>query len=167
MIGHSMGSAIALTLAIQTPKRVLGLGLMGSGAKLRVAPAILEAAANPNTFHAALDLVTQYSFSSKADLRLKELASQRMAETRPAVLHGDFLACDAFNVMDQLGRVRTPTLIVCGTEDRLTPLKFSEYLCNQISGAQLEILPGAGHMAMLEQPERVADTLGRFLNAFT
>jgi len=167
IIGHSMGSAIGLTLAIRAPKRVLGLGLIGGGAKLRVAPAILEAAANPNTFYAAVDLVTQYSYGPKADPRLKEQAAQRMAETRPAVLYGDLLACNSFDVMDQLGRIKTPTLIVCGAQDRMTPLKFSEYLRAEITGAHLETLPDAGHMAMLEQPEKVADSLDRFLNTFT
>jgi pimeloyl-ACP methyl ester carboxylesterase len=164
MVGHSMGSAIAMTMALKFPKRVSGLVLIGGGAKLRVAPTVLEASANPSAFHAAVDLITQYSFGSTADLRLTELASQRLLETRPAVLYGDFLACDSFNVMDKLKKLNAPTLIVCGEEDRMTPLKYSEYLCDGISGAHLETIPGAGHMVMLEQPAKVADVLNRFLN---
>ena len=166
MVGHSMGSAIAMTAALRVPKRVSGLVLIGSGAKLRVAPAVLEASANPYAFHVAVDLVIQYSFGPTADSRLKELAAQRLLEIRPAVLYGDFLACDSFNVMNQLKKLNTPTLILCGEEDRMTPLKYSEYLRDEISGAHLETSPGAGHMVMLEEPAKVADTLGRFLNTF-
>jgi pimeloyl-ACP methyl ester carboxylesterase len=89
-----------------------------------------------------------------------------MLETRPPVLHGDFLACNAFNMMDELPRVKTRTLILCGAEDAMTPLKFSEALRDGIPGAQLEIVPEAGHMSMLEQPDAVAKSLEQFLNTF-
>src|SRR3972149_963517 len=54
MIGHSMGGAIALLLALYHSPRVIALGLIGSGAKLRVAPAILDAAADPATCQLAV-----------------------------------------------------------------------------------------------------------------
>jgi len=166
IVGHSMGSAIALTLAVQHSKQVLGLGLLGSGAKLRVAPAILDLTANAGTFSNAVKLVINCSFSEQADSRLKELSIKQMLETRPPVLHGDFLACNAFNMMDELPRVKTRTLILCGAEDAMTPLKFSEALRDSIPGAQLEIVPDAGHMSMLEQPDAVAKSLEQFLNTF-
>jgi pimeloyl-ACP methyl ester carboxylesterase len=150
IVGHSMGGAIALTLAIQHPKQVLGLGLLGSGAKLRVAPTILDLTANAGTFSNAIELVVNHSFSVQADFRLKELSIKQMSETRSPVLHGDFLACDMFDIMDKLPRVQTRTVILCGAEDAMTPLKFSETLRDGIPGAQLEIVPGAGHMVMLE-----------------
>jgi len=165
LIGHSLGSAIALALAKEHPRRVLGLGLLGAGARLRVAPAILDAAGNPTTHRAAVDLITQRSYSVRASTRLKELASERMAETRPTVLHGDLLACDGFNVVGQLGEFTAPTLILAAADDQMTPLKLSEELREEIHDARLEIIPEAGHMLMLEQPARVADALGRFLNS--
>ena len=164
LIGHSMGSAIALTAAIGHPTRVLGLGLIGGGARLRVSPAILHNASDPATFAAAVHMVNDFSYAPQANMRLKELGEQRLFETRPTVLYGDFLACDAFNVTGQLSRVSIPTLILCGAEDRMTPPKYSEFLRDQISGAHFEALPGAGHNAMLEQPDNVADVLNDFLN---
>jgi pimeloyl-ACP methyl ester carboxylesterase len=164
LAGHSMGSAIALKAAIHFPKKVLGLCLVGSGARLRVAPAILESASDPTTFAVAIHLVVNYSFAPQTNARLKELASQRMEETRPSVLYGDFLACDAFNITDQLSQVRVPTFILCGGLDKMVPLKYSEFLRDNITGAQMEILPNAGHMLMLEQPDQTADKLSSFLN---
>ena len=145
---------------------MLGLGLLGSGAKLRVAPAILDLTANAGTFSNAVELVIDHSFSVQAASRLKELSIKQMLEIRAPVLHGDFLACNAFNVLDKLTRIQTRTLILCGEKDAMIPLKFSEALRDGISGAQLEIVPEAGHMLMLEQPEAVAKSLEQFLNTF-
>src|SRR5574341_51564 len=164
LVGHSMGSAIALQAAIRFPKRVLGLGLVGSGARLRVAPAILHAASDPATFADAVRLVMDQSFASQTSARLKELAAQRMSETRSTVLYGDFLACDAFNVMDQISKISAPTLILCGTEDKMAPVKYSEFLRDNIPEAQMTVLPDAGHMVMLEQPDKAAWILNDFLN---
>lgn len=164
-IGHSMGSAIALTLALDFPQRVLGLGLVGSGARLRVSPQILESTSSPVAFPTAIKLINDAGFGPSANPRLKELAAQRMAEIRPSVLHGDFLACNEFDVMTRLGEISAPTLILCGTDDILTPLKYSEFLRAHIAGARLVTFPGAGHMVMLEQPAEVADALAEFADS--
>lgn len=164
-VGHSMGSAIALTLALDFPKRVLGLGLVGSGARLRVSPAILENTASEAMFPVAIKLINDAEFGSSASPRLKELAAARMAEIRPSVLHGDFLACNEFDVMPRLGEISVPTLILCGMDDILTPPRYAEYLRNNIPAARLITFPGAGHMVMLEQPEAVANALAEFADA--
>ncbi len=164
LVGHSMGGAIALHVAIRSPKRVLGLGLVGSGARLRVAPAILQSASDPSTFADAVRLIIGASFAPQTHARLKELAAQRMSETRSAVLYGDFLACDAFNATEQISKISLPTLLLCGAEDKMTPSKYSEFLRDRIPGAQMALVPDAGHMAMLEQPEGVGRILSDFLN---
>lgn len=166
-IGHSMGGAVALKAAIRFPKRVLGLGLVGSGARLRVAPAILQSAANPSTFETTIHLIVEHSFSPQAEPRLKELAAERLKETRPSILYGDFLACDEYNVTDQLLKVSAPTYILCGSLDKMAPLKYSEFMRDHITGAQMDILPNAGHMLMLEQPDQTADKLGSFINTLS
>lgn len=165
LVGHSMGSAIALTVAIRSPRLVSGLGLVGGGSRLRVSPAILQSAANPSTFPDAVHMVSEFSFSAHASAKLKELAEQRLSGTRPTVLYGDFLACNAFNVTDQLAGISAPTLIVCGAEDRMTPPKYSELLRDNIPNARMEITANAGHMVMLEQPELVASVLADFFNS--
>ena len=164
MVGFSMGSAIALSLALQYRKRVLGLGLIGGGAKMRVAPSTLEMAANPSTFLAAVQKIIENSYSSAVDPRLKELAEEQMAETRQAVLYGDFLACDAFDVMNRVKKIHVPALLICGSADRMTPPNRSEYLRDQIEGAEMHIVEEAGHMVMIEQPNQVANLLSAFLD---
>jgi len=164
VVGFSMGSAIALSLALTYRKRVLALGLIGSGAKLRVAASTLENAANPSTFLPTVESVIDNSYSSNVDPRVKEQAVQQMAETRQAVFYGDFLACDEFNVMERVSTIRVPTLLICGSQDRMTPPSRSEYLHEQIKGSQLHIVEGAGHMAMIEKPEDVAELLAGFVD---
>jgi pimeloyl-ACP methyl ester carboxylesterase len=65
---------------------------------------------------------------------------------------------------DQLTRVSAPTLILCGALDKMVPLKISEFLRDNITGAKMDILLNAGHMLMLEQPDETADKLNTFLN---
>ena len=166
-IGHSMGSAIALTLALDFPKRVLGIGLVGSGARLRVSPQILENTTSEAMSPLAIKIINDAAFGPSADPRMKELAAQRMAEIRSSVIHGDFLACNEFDVMPRLAEISVPTLILCGTDDLLTPVKYSEFLCDHIPAARLITFPGAGHMVMLEQPEVVADALAEFADSIS
>jgi pimeloyl-ACP methyl ester carboxylesterase len=163
IVGHSMGGAIALILGLDHAERVVGLGLIGTGARLRVAPPVLSYTANPATFSLAVELINDWAFGPQADPHLKAVAARRMAETRPAVLHGDLLACDAFDIMDRLSEIHFPTLVLCGTEDKLTPLTFSNTLASKIPGAALQTVDGAGHMVMLEEPRRVAGALTVFL----
>ena len=124
----------------------------------------LEMAANPSTFHSAVEKIIEISYNSAADERLKELAIGQMDETRQAVLYGDFLACDSFNVMDSVNRIRVPTLLICGSEDRMTPRNRSEYLREQIDGAKLHVVEGSGHMVMIERPDEVANLIAEFLD---
>jgi len=115
VVGHSMGGGIALDFALNYPDRLAGLILVGSGARLRVAPAIL--AGILSDFEATVDLVCNYAFGSTATEQLKRLGRQRLLKTLPEVLHGDYAACDAFDVMERLREVRCPTLVIGGTAD--------------------------------------------------
>jgi pimeloyl-ACP methyl ester carboxylesterase len=162
--GHSMGGAIALKAAIRFPKRVLGLCLVGSGARLPVSPALLQNASDPSTFASAVQTISDYSFTPEVAPRLKELAAQRMTETRPSVLYGDLLACETYNVTDQLSRVSAPAYVLCGARDKMVPLINSEFLRDHIAGAQMEVVPNAGHMLMLELPDETADRISAFFN---
>jgi pimeloyl-ACP methyl ester carboxylesterase len=165
LIGHSMGSAIALTLALDHPGRVLGLGLVGAGARLRVAPELLKQVSSPTTFLNAVKFVIDRSFSPASPARLAELAARRMAETRSSVLYGDFLACDEFDVRDRLVELSLPALIISGMDDQMTPMRQAQFLANGIPNAVLKLIPDAGHMVMLEQPQVVATAISEFVGA--
>jgi pimeloyl-ACP methyl ester carboxylesterase len=163
LVGHSMGGAISMTIVLEAPQHVLGLVLVGSGARLRVHPKILELTEDENLFRQAAALVTQWAFSDDADVRLVELANRRMAEVPAEVVHADFLACDGFDIMDRLVDISTPTLVICGEADQMTPVKYSQYLDQHIPDSRLVLIGGAGHMVMLEKPLEIVENIRGFL----
>jgi len=65
-----------------------------------------------------------------------------------------------------LNKVRQPTLILCGREDWMTPVKFSECLAANIAHSSLHIHQDGGHMLMLEQPDWVLKEIENFLQPF-
>ncbi len=160
--GHSMGGAIAQTLALDFASRVAGLVLVGSGARLRVAPAILESI--QSDFEGTAALITRFAWSTDAPPALIKLGRQAILETGPDVLLDDFAACDNFDAMERLAEIRTPTLVIVGSADHLTPPKYARFLIDHIPNAQLTLIEGAGHMVMLEQPAKVAQAVTEFLD---
>jgi pimeloyl-ACP methyl ester carboxylesterase len=163
LVGHSMGAAIALHLAIHNPRHVLALGLLGAGARMRVNPELLDNSASDATLPLALKFIERNAYGERADHRMKAQAMQQLAAVRPTVLHGDFLACNSFDEFASAGRARMPALVLCGDEDRFAPLRYSEYLAATMKKARLVRVEQAGHMVMLEKPETVSAALAEFI----
>lgn len=164
-VGHSMGGAIALLTALVEPERAAGLVLIGTGARLRVHPSLLELTASATGLAGAIEMVMAMAFGPNPPTDLARRSGAGFAETPAAVLHGDFSACDRFDAMERLKEIRGPALVICGREDRLTPLKYSQRLAEGISGARLAVVEEAGHMVMLERPPQVAAAIQGFLGA--
>jgi len=161
IVGHSMGAAIALTLALTEPRRVAGLGLVGAGARLRVAPDLIEGLSQD--FAGTVAEIVRRTYGPDAPENLTRLAKKRLLETDPKVLRADWAACDTFDVMERLGEIDLPSLVVTGTADQMTPEKYGRYLADHLPRAQLRLIAGAGHMVMLEQPAAVAQALQEWL----
>lgn len=164
LAGHSMGSAIALTIALDDPDSLSGLVLLGAGAKLRVSPLILEKAKDPKMFAEAVNLVNTNSLSPGAPADLLRLSNENMSKIDPKTLLGDFLACDSFDAMERVGSIRLPALILCGALDAMTQPKYSKFLAERIPGSQLHLIENAGHMIALEKPDEVAKHMKKFLD---
>jgi len=162
-IGHAMGGAIALALAHDFPDRVAGIGLISTGACLPIPSSVIENAANQSTLLLAIKSLHEMSIGPQTSPNLSEIYFKRLTETRQPLLLGDLLACDRFNMVGRLRDIRSPALVVCGTGDRLTPIRFSETLSSQIPGAALQTVEGAGHMLILDQPDRLAKLISVFL----
>jgi pimeloyl-ACP methyl ester carboxylesterase len=161
IVGHSMGGAIAQALALRKLQQISRIVIVNSGAKLRVSPDILEnVLVDPDI---AVDFVLDSSWGSAAPDALLELGKRSMQQMDQGVLHGDFLACDNFDVRARLDQIRIPALIISSTEDKMTPLKYGRFLADNIANAQLLIIEGAGHFSILENPKMVANRIAEFL----
>jgi pimeloyl-ACP methyl ester carboxylesterase len=163
--GHSMGGAIALALALRSPDALAGLILVGTTAALRVNPVLLQLSDSLATYRKAVELIVEWSFGSQAPPRLLELAGRRMGDVPARVLHADLEACSRFDVASQIPSIALPSLVICGSEDRMTPPKLSQALGGALPRSELRLVEGAGHMVMLEQPEGVAASIRHFLEA--
>lgn len=161
MAGHSLGGAIAMSFAARYPHVIKGLILLGTGARLRVLPQILEGVLNDR--EKTLKEIIRLAFSDKADKGLMEIHYNETLKCPEGIIYRDFCACDRFNIMDKLGLIELPTLIICGKDDKLTPPKYSEYLKAHIKASELVIIEEAGHMLMLEKPEEVATAIKKFI----
>jgi len=159
--GHSMGGATAMTTALNYPQRVAGLILVGTGARLRVLPKILEGTLND--FENTVELICKYAYAQQAPREWVRRGQLQMLQVAPQTIHDDFAACNAFDITERLGEIRCPTLVICGTEDTLTPPKYASFLAERIAGAELELVEGAGHMVMVEKAGEVAEAIAAAL----
>lgn len=148
LMGHSMGGAIALELALSSITSLKGIILASSGARLGVAPEFLTGLLN--NFEEMVDSIMHYAYAPDADESLVREGARLMKEAGSKTAHDDFLACDRFDRRKDLGNIQIPCLIVCGEQDILTPKTLSRSLHENIQGSSLHFFPSAGHMVMIE-----------------
>lgn len=160
--GHSMGSAIALTLALEHPDAIGGLILVGAGAKLGVDPAIVEGL-RTQPMRTIEQTITPMSYF-RVDLGLGREARAALSFTNLPVFLNDYLACDGFDVRPRLSEITVKTFIICGENDRMTPPKWSVYLNQNIRSSTMALVKDAGHMVPLEKPENCAGLIQSFLS---
>jgi len=160
--GHSLGGGIALLYGLKYPGTVKGLISVGSGARLRVHPMFLEGlekaiAAQDNS------LSPLEGSSALIEPKLAEIIKRRTDENGLGVLLNDLRACDKFDIMARLGEIDIPLLAVCGTEDVMTPPKYSQYLAKNMKNARTVVIQGGTHFVFAEKPEEVNQAIEEFL----
>ncbi len=173
LIGHSMGSLIALETAGRAPQRVARLAMVATAYPMKVSDALLDAAKNDEP--KAIDMVNIWSHSSIAQkpacpgpgfyvmnggLRLK----QRISQINPAqVFYTDFSACNQYaNGLQAAQSVKCPVLFLLGQRDQMTSPKSTASLMAAMPQARSVLVERCGHELMAEQPDQVLDELFRF-----
>lgn len=172
LIGHSMGSLVALEASHMAPQRVRGLAMLGTTYPMKVSDALLTTSLEDEP--AAIDMVNAWSLSSIAQKpsspgpgfyvpnNLRRLM-QRMSQLNPdALFHTDFSACNAYaNGEAAAAAVHCPTLFIFGSKDVMTPARSTRLLTTTIAHGRV-VTVDAGHALMAEQPDAVLDALFGF-----
>lgn len=166
LVGHSMGSLIALETAARHPAKVSALSLIGTAATMTVGPDLLKAAETND--HAAVDMVSIWGLGFAAELGgslapglwMHSGAQRVLEQCRPGVLFNDLSACNAYsNALNAAAQVKVPATFILGERDMMTPAKSGKALAAALPNSRTVILPGAGHMMMVERPDELLAAL--------
>jgi pimeloyl-ACP methyl ester carboxylesterase len=149
LCGHSMGGAIALEVGLRGDARVRGVIAIGTGARMRVAPALLKAM--EDDFPAAVRSFAG-AFFARPDPALVDAAVATMLAVGREQTLRDLRACDAFDAVDRLGGLRVPLLAITGASDALTPPKYAHFLASRVPEGSARIVEQTGHFVMIEEP---------------
>ena len=174
LVGHSMGSLIALAVAGRAAQRIDRLILVGSVAPMPVAPMLIEAArTDRDRAHA---MINQWSYtptgqlgaSSTPGMSLIGLNRSLMAHQQAGVLAADLQACNDWQDGLRLAAdIPCPTLLICGERDQMTPPRavkpLYDALVNSTGHARMMVLPGTGHAMMAESPDALSNAIREFL----
>jgi len=160
--GLSMGGAIVLQLLIDSQDLLTAGILLSTGAKLKVAPVIFETLEkNYNDF---TDMISGLAASKAADSEIIRRFREDIARCNPAVTLKDFQACNGFDVMQHIGSIKLPVLVVSAEDDQLTPTKYGEFLKNNIPDTNGAHIPDAGHILPMEKPAAFNEAVKNFLD---
>jgi pimeloyl-ACP methyl ester carboxylesterase len=166
LVGHSMGSLIALEAAARHPAKVSALGLIGTAATMTVGPDLLKAAEAND--HSAVDMVSIWGLGFQAGLGgslapglwMHSGAQRVLEQCRPGVLFNDLNACNAYqNALAAAAQVTVPATFILGERDLMTPAKAGKALASALPNSRTVVIPGAGHMMMVERPDELLAAL--------
>jgi pimeloyl-ACP methyl ester carboxylesterase len=166
LVGHSMGSLIALETAARHPQKVAALALIATAAPMRVSDDLLNAAKAND--HAAVDMIALWGEGYRATLGGSETpglwmlggAERLLERSHPGVIYADLAACNDYaDALSAAAKVTAPSLVILGSRDLMTPAKSGKAVAAAIPGCRVEIIDGAGHILMSERPEEVLAAL--------
>src|SRR6201991_3704676 len=166
LIGHSMGSLIALETAARHPEKVSALSLIGTAATMTVGPDLLKAAEAND--HSAVDMVSIWGLGSQAELGgslapglwMHSGAQRVLEQSRPGVLFNDLSACNSYqNALAAAAQIKVPATFILGERDMMTPAKAGKALAAALPNSRTVVLRGAGHMMMVERPDELLAAL--------
>lgn len=174
IVGTSYGSEVAMEFAIKFPERCASLMVIDGVSEL---DAVLEGAAiswmesakvDPRVFYKTMQPWTYSSAFISANREMLKAREDGVAALSKAWFNGFIELCKAFLCIDitpRLKRIKCPTTVIVGENDILKPRRFSEIIAQNIHGATMQIIPGAGHAVVIEQPSKIAEALWKAVSS--
>lgn len=163
IIGHSLGAAISLVSAIKYGPRLCGIVPVGGGAVMPVTDVILNGI-RENTGE-TMAFIAKFSVAKENRASFTQRITDDLLNTDLSITYGDFLSCSKLDIKAQVSRIRVPALIVCGKDDKMTPPDLSLHLQEQVPGATLTLIEGAGHYVMFEKPRELSAAIAGFVES--
>jgi 3-oxoadipate enol-lactonase len=167
VVGLSMGGMVSQRIALDAPERVLTLTLLDTFARPGPLGESMGAMAEEiekgdlDAFAAGFQAMMFASLTTTTKPEVIERFQAQFRANTPACLAWDIRAAASFDVLEDLGGIRAPTLVCCGAEDNLTPPNQAEEIAAAIPGARLEIIPDAGHFSNIENAPLVNELLAK------
>jgi pimeloyl-ACP methyl ester carboxylesterase len=170
LVGHSMGSLVALETAARHPQRIKRIAMIGSAVPIQVSEALLNTSRSND--HAAYEMINVFAHSNSAQLGgnrvpgmwLMGSAMRLMERSGDGVLHADFSACNNYVAgLEAARELKCPVLMILGKRDLMTPMKVAMDVISKLPDVKVVALDGAGHSLMAEKPDEVLDSLISFL----
>jgi len=170
LVGHSMGSLIALEAAASAPQRVEKLALIATAFPMKVSNALLDTARAHDP--AAIEMINVWSHSARAQSGGNRAPGQwimggslRLLERTQAPLYNDFNACNRYAAgSDSAAKLTCPVLVISGSRDVMTPPRAAKQLAEKFAKPTSVLIEGSGHDLMAEQPDAVLDALISFVH---
>ncbi len=164
LVGHSMGGVVAMLLAIEHPELVKACVLVATSAKLSIAQQTLELV--KNNYPEFCNLSPTRAFAAESPDMLRQEYQNGLLNTKPRVCYQDLIACDEFDISNDLEKIAVPTLIVSAEKDIMTPPKRGEYLHQKIYGSEFYQITGSGHFPIQEKAEDFNSVLLNYISDF-
>lgn len=168
-VGLSMGGVVAQQVAFDFPLVVASLVLADTFGSLpqparEMAQAALERMEQQTMAEIARERITA-AFSDAVELAMREYFIEQVAKNDRTAYLRAARATFQFDPADRLGKLRCPTLVLVGQEDRVTPPVLAEMLAASIPGAKLKIIERAGHISNAENPKAFNEAVLSFLGS--
>jgi 3-oxoadipate enol-lactonase len=165
--GLSLGGVVAIALHHAAPERCVSLILADTFAKHPDGVGIYErSVAASENMRGLAEGRADVLLAQPADPAVRDEVVETMARIDPAAFR---IGAEAVWLADQAGRaaaIQAPALILCGTEDKVTPPELSRELARIVPGSRYEAVEHAGHLTNLEQPEAFNRIVGKFIRQF-
>ncbi|HJU29225.1 MAG TPA: alpha/beta fold hydrolase [Candidatus Binataceae bacterium] len=160
--GRSMGGGVAMDFALRHPDRVQALILIATAARFNIPNERIEMW-RAVTMGRSSQPFTKDGYSPKTPQEIIQEGWMEQIRTDPRVRWMDMVACSKFDLREHITGINSPTLILAGADDAITPPAEAEFIQSRIRSSRLKVIADAAHNLTTEKPGEVNAAIDSFL----